>query len=265
MNKKQILHLVAVALIFGTCEVASAHIGYTGRNFGSFDANGLESPVSLTSSTQSYGWADGTDADFGDSHRVRAFRFTLQNVGWVTISIQATGVGSPFLPGFSIYSGLAHISPDTADHDANQSTLDYLATLGGSYEGAYRSLSDWKVGNTDRTTEGAFYPASLSNFTYIGNAADGSSANYGSAAGINGDGIADGFVTATFWLDAGEYSMFVGGADYADQSNAGTYGFTATVNAVPEPSTVILLGAAAGVLLFRLLKRKEPNQNSALV
>lgn len=254
MNKTQILNILAAGLIFGSCEIASAHIGYTGRNFGSFSANGAESPVTLTSSVQSYGWADGTDADFGDSHHVKAFRFTLQNAGWVTISIQALGEGSVFLPGFSIFSGLAHISPDTADHDLNQSTLDYLATLGGTYEGAYRSLSDWKVGNTDRTTGDTFYPASLSSFSYVGNAADGTSSNYGSAAGINGDGVSDGFLTASFYLNAGDYSMFVGGANYADQSNTSTYGFSATVTAVPEPSTYLLLGT--GLVLIVALRHR---------
>ena len=101
-------------------------------------------------------------------------------------------------------------------------------------------------------------------FTYIGNAADGTSANYGNAAGINGDGVADGSVTATFNnLAAGDYSFFVGGANYdARLAETGptypTYAFTTTVQTVPEPSTWGLLalgGATLGVALRKQLRR----------
>jgi hypothetical protein len=99
----------------------------------------------------------------------------------------------------------------------------------------------------------------LAYFTYIGHAADGTSANFGTAAGINGDGVADGFVTASFsGLLAGDYSLFVGGANYSLQATEGpatfpTYGANVTLGLVPEPSTgFLLLGGAA---LLGLLRR----------
>jgi hypothetical protein len=108
------------------------------------------------------------------------------------------------------------------------------------------------------------YAARLANFTYIGHLADGTSANYGNESGIIGDGAADGNVTATFNdLAAGDYSLFVGGANYdAQLTETGptypTYAFTATVQAVPEPSTWVLLaigGATLGVALRKKLRR----------
>jgi hypothetical protein len=77
-----------------------------------------------------------------------------------------------------------------------------------------------------------------------------------------GDGTADGFVTATFSsLAAGDYSLFVGGANYALQTTETgptypTYGVNVTVGLVPEPSTSsLLLGSAA---LLGLLRRRKP-------
>ena len=118
-------------------------------------------------------------------------------------------------------------------------------------------MHDWSIGNDDTyntpgdPTSGVLYAARLANFTYIGHAADGTSANFGLATGISGDGNADGFVTATFQgLAPGNYSLFVGGANYAAQTTeAGptypTYGVNVAVQAVPEPSTYALLAFGA--------------------
>jgi MYXO-CTERM domain-containing protein len=99
----------------------------------------------------------------------------------------------------------------------------------------------------------------LRNLTYIGHAADGTSANYGSASGINGDGTADGSVYAVFTLAAGDYSLSVGGADYAKQltetgATFPTYGVDVSVGGVPAPGAVALL-AIAGMAGSR--RRKE--------
>ena len=65
------------ALFFLGAWSASAHVSYTGRNFGTVVPDA--SPVVITGQavTSNFGWADGLDADFGDSHKVRAFRFNL--------------------------------------------------------------------------------------------------------------------------------------------------------------------------------------------
>ncbi|NDB95473.1 MAG: PEP-CTERM sorting domain-containing protein, partial [Verrucomicrobia bacterium] len=111
-------------------------------------------------------------------------------------------------------------------------------------------------------TSGIKYAPRLAYFTYVGNAADGNSANYGTAAGIFGDGTADGYLTATFTgLAAGDYSLWVGGANYALQSvetgptTFPTYGVTVSASLVPEPSTGSLLVYGAAILT--MLRRRK--------
>jgi hypothetical protein len=129
-------------------------------------------------------------------------------------------------------------------------------------------LGNWSIGNdpTYNTagdpTSGILYAPRLAYFTYIGNAADGTSTNYGSAAGIFGDGTADGYLTATFTgLAAGNYSLWVGGANYELQlaetgpNTFPTYGVTVTAALVPEPSTGSLL-VGGGAILAMLRRRK---------
>jgi hypothetical protein len=167
--------------------------------------------------------------------------------------------GTRLLPAYSIYSGLAHISPDAASHDGAQITIDYLNLtypngFGGTTktDGAFNALGNFAIGNDSGST-----PASLRYFSYIGHAADGTSANYGSAAGINGDGNADGYVTGTFNLAAGDYSVFIGGSDYFSQTDVQNYGLTATFGVVPEPSTYALLGFIVALFALVNLRRKK--------
>ena len=237
-----------------------AHISYpTGgsRDFGTLIPGGPA--VSLATNptvTGDYGWADGTDADFGDSHKVRGLRFTLAVPATITLTID--GSGSGLLPGFSIYSGLAHLGPfgagESADHDFSLISQAYLGTLGGiAKEGVFTALDSWKIGGDGQTGPVFDFSAAngLSDFTYMGHAVDGTSANYGSAAGIIGDGVADGRVSGTFSLPAGNYSIFVGGANYGGAS-ATNYAFSASIVAVPEPSTTLAcLAAACGLTLRR--------------
>ena len=253
---------------------AFAHISYTGRNFGTITTSG--STIAGQAVSSSFGWADATDADWGDSHRFRAYRFTLssptsvaitaqrQNLVTGTASGQQTGNHDVLLPALSLYSGLSHTSSPLA-HDESSLSVEWLITtfgtsagtgLGGSgKEGSLNALGARSIGNS--LTD---YPApssgsdSLRSFTYVGYAADGSATNFGSTPGLVGDGVADGFVTTTFWnLAPGDYSLFVGGADYAAQltetetfgalGNAfPTYGLTVTVAPVPEPGAFALAG-----------------------
>jgi hypothetical protein len=269
---KFILVACAVLAIAGTQSMA--HVGYSGRDFGTLMYNSDGSGKTVTIATQTissgFGWADATDADWGDSHRGRFFRFTLSGSGDVQITAQrnllGTGTTGTLLPAFSLYSGLGQLSPEQGGHDSAQFSIDNRQI---GTEGSLRALGNWSIGNdpTYNTagdpTNGILYAPRLAYFTYIGNAADGTSANYGSATGIFGDGTADGYLTATFsGLIAGDYSLWVGGANYDLQSvetgpsSFPTYGVTVSAALVPEPSTgsLILSGAA---LLARFRRRRS--------
>ncbi len=267
---------VAAGLIVSAlCASASAHISYSNRNFGTLTTTASTISNQLVSS--SYGWADATDGDWGDTHRTRFFRFNVAADGTaVSISVQrnsnaaATGTQGTFLSAFSLYSGLAQLPPNTLGHDGAALSVQWLTDtfgsaagfgLGGSgKEGVLNALGNWAVGNSVSDTVVA--PAdSLRYFSYIGHAADGGSGNYGLAAGINGDGNADGFVTATFILAAGDYSLAVGGANYAAQliesgPTYPTYGVDVSVGVVPAPGALALLGIGLGSGAFGARRRR---------
>jgi hypothetical protein len=250
--KKLTRHFLLAAMIL-TGSSLKAHINYptgTTRDFGTFYVTGLESVTKNNQVTSNFGWSSGTDDNGGDSHKLRALRFNLVNSGLVTIKVEGLAGGPlPALsnPGFSIFRGLAA----SDSHDRSLASEAYNnATYGvGNWEGSFRALSDWAVGVDG---EPADWP--LSYFTYIGNAADGTSALFGTAPGINGDGNADGTLSRSFVLSAGDYSIFVGGAEYFGSSNTGTgvvsgsnFGFNTTLSVavIPEPSTYALFGLGA--------------------
>lgn len=245
---------------------AHAHISYTGRDFGTFTGMANASAtISNQAVTGNFGWADATDADFGDSHKSRAFRFHLDNEAWVNLTVDAnptatlTSVGG-LLPGFSIYSGLAHVAPATADHDGAPISVSYLASLPGApKEGAWNTVGDWKIGS-----DAGVSFADLSSFTFKGYAVDGNAANFGSTPGIVGDAVLDGHVTGSFKLAAGDYSVFIGGADYNAQSPlnpnlSSAYGLTAAINVspAPEPETYAMLMAGLSMIGFRSRFRRK--------
>ena len=284
-NKMKSLNYLILTLA-AACVAPSglrAHISYAGRDIGT---DPLSVTVSNQAASSAFGWADATDADWGDSHRGRFFRFTLTTPASIMISVtrggsaSQTGAAGTFLPAFSLFSGLAQRANNEGVQQGEVYRTEGLAHDGATLsvasrpagtEGSFRALTDWSIGNdptyvtSGDATSGILIEARLAYFTYIGHAADGTSANYGNAAGINGDGVADGSVTATFNdLAAGDYSFFVGGANYnAQLTETGvptypTYAFTATVQTVPEPSTWALLalgGATLGVALRRQLRR----------
>ncbi len=255
-------HFASAALLLATIAPSQAHISYgsglTGRNFNQLPgfASGpvTASPQAVTGS---YGWADGTDADWGDSHRLRAYRFTLSYDALVTVSVQDTAIASSsaagLLPGFSIYRGLAHLAPLPADHDGSASSI---ANRPAAAEGSFQALTNWSLWNDGPELNPAYGPAQESLFTFCGYAVDGTSTNFGSASGLLGDGLADGFITSTFSLAPGDYSLFVGGANYPDEASAvlTSYGISTTLNVapIPEPSAPGLAALAlAGLAALR--------------
>jgi hypothetical protein len=267
----RIVSLLALSGLVLMPRTASAHISYNNRNLGTFEVvgttivasgnsgvltnSGTSASVTITNqNTLEHGWADGTDARFGDSHDLRPYRFTLSTPAIVTINVVGLDyVAGPINfaslehPAFSLYEGFAHLPPDALDHDGSALSLQWMQSQvgAGNFDGNFNALGDWKIGSDDSVTF-----ADLSSFRYIGNAADGTSTNYGSAVGINGDGNADGSVTATFYLAAGDYTLFVGGGNYGGTSSS-SYGYETTFTVVPEPTAAALAGVAIGILGLR--------------
>jgi hypothetical protein len=292
-------------LLAGSFHPAEAHISYSGRNFGTWSGsnvtgnNGTLADGAVTilgqAVSSSFGWADATDLNWGDSHRMRAYRFTLSSPATVTITAQRqnlpignassgeqTGAHDVLLPAFSLYAGLSHLSSPLA-HDSSTLSVEWLREqfgtegdgLGGSgKKGSFNALGGWSIGNS--TVNWPTVPPdprtdSLRSFTYVGHAADGTSANYGTfgTATILGDNFADGIVTGIFPdLPAGDYSIFVGGASYAAQDSETptfgsggnrypTYGVSLTVSAVPEPTGVALAAAGLGAAGWLAARRRR--------
>jgi hypothetical protein len=145
------------------------------------------------------------------------------------------GTANSFLPAVSLYSGLAVASA----HDGSNVSIAWRAERNPGSEGSLNTLDTFSIGND---------ADALGELVYVGHAADGTAANFGNAPGIEGDGTADGFLTATFLdLPPGDYSFFVGGADYASQTVQfvnpyPTYGVFVSAQAIaatPAPSVSI--------------------------
>jgi hypothetical protein len=295
MKTSKLTLTLQAALFLGALSTASAHISYSGRDFGTYSGPDLSNTITNQRVTSDYGWADATDADLGDTHKTRAFRFRLTTNAWVTLSFQGlayTAGGTSYsalaLPAFSLYSGLAALSSPLT-HDSSPISLTWRDTTYGTIitydangtpttnsvtEGSLNALGDWKIGADGQTNF-----SQLSSLTYIGNAADGSSANYGTPASslrlangsnvpnaaINGDGNADGVVSGSFYLSAGDYSVFVGGANYSGVNTNTSYGIQGTFTAVPEPSTWALLTVSLAMVgLVIRAKRKKVVQSVQL-
>jgi hypothetical protein len=75
------LNVIASAALLLMSGTASAHITYSGRDFGTLVPNAAPVTIANQTVTGNYGWADGTDADNGDSHKVRYYRFNLAAPG----------------------------------------------------------------------------------------------------------------------------------------------------------------------------------------
>ena len=241
MKNKYFL-LMMGAVFLSVCS-ASAHISYLGRNLGTWtyyagnwsvtgnSGNLTNGNVSVTvkNISKDYGWAKAANTDSGDTHDGGWFKLTVSGAvgtfvitatGGTTNSTSSAGVypfdnsGPRFLPAFTVYSGLAVA-------EAHEGVLDTLAN------------------STIANDEGA-----SGELLYVGHAADGTSAIYGSNPDIEGDGVSDGVVKKTFTLPTGNYSIFVGGGNNAG-SDLGNYGVNLSIKTVLLPvitSNLIKIG-----------------------
>lgn len=244
---RKLLPLAVLSMSALMASAAQAHVSYAGRDFGTFDGLSAAS-VTLSNQTVSgnFGWADAADADWGDSHKVRWFKFTLTNAAEVTFTASANPGATPtaiggLIPAFSLYAGVAPASA----HDGTDLTLAYRQSLGFTTEGGVNTLGDFQIGNT----------TAINQLTFLGHSLDG--------VGYLGDGTADGVTSKTFSLAGGTYSLILGGGDYLAQltSNpnfASAYGLSASlsVSPVPEPSTYAFALTGLAVLAGSRLRRR---------
>jgi len=240
--------LAAMAFATVLASPAVAHISYSNRNFGTWSGsnvtgnNGTLANGAVTISGQtvssSFGWADATDSNWGDSHRMRAFRFSLSTPASVTITAQRqnlvsgtatgqqTGGHDVLLPGFSLYAGLSHTSSPLA-HDSSSLSVEWLRQQYGT-SGVAETYTDtntngrWDPGEafTDTNANGVWDSANLGDsgkegsFNALGNWTIGNSTtNWPTASSVS---------------DSLRSFTYVGHAVDGTAANYGTFG-TATI------------------------------------
>lgn len=243
---------------------ALAHVSYTGRDLGTYDGlSTAGTTISNQATTGNYGWADAADADWGDSHKGKWFKFTLTGDALVTLTVNAnasatsTSIGG-LLPGFSVYQGMAPTSVDPSNpavsylsYDTSSSSTAYKATLPFAVEGVWNAVGDFQIGNDF---------GAINMLSFKGYSVDG----VGAVQGGTGDGLLDGVTSKTFALGAGTYSVIVGGADYDAQLSgnpnlAAAYGMSVgiQVSSVPEPATLSLYAMGLAGLLLGTRRRRQ--------
>lgn len=152
MRKQCVSMLLALAALTGFVPTpdAAAHIVY-------FDIPSLGTPTvnpdgsttyALTRSLAGNGaWANATDADWGNSHDIPWYSFTVTNPGGALIDLSLAGgidrvgplvVRGDFAPAFTLYSGLL---PESA-HDDNG-----ILPLPFGKDGAWQALADTTMAN----------------------------------------------------------------------------------------------------------------------
>ncbi|WP_404356777.1 VPLPA-CTERM sorting domain-containing protein [Methylotuvimicrobium sp. KM1] len=292
MNKNIFAALAIGVTALVSIQEASAHVGWNGRDL---ITDAYSSTNNGDGSTTyhfdrgvvagNFGWADGLDADWGDSHRIRFTKFYLEQDSFVNVDVWGTdqvrnrndddmmdpsSLLADLNPAFSIYKG------NGAHHDASAGAHnDHNLVPGSSF--------DWTTFNNaaDFGKEGAF--RALGDITMCNNAGEcGTQAFTGYfAGGVNT--TADSISVADIFLTAGWYSVAVGGTsseawnyytagdgrapDLTAHNYLGTHndldlanrGFNvdltvraASLQPVPVPAAVWLMGSAlVGLIGFR--------------
>lgn len=279
MKKTTLIRSLGIAGLLLASLNASAHLSYSGRNFGTLVA-GSNVTIATQSVTSNYGWADASDAALsfnsalattprldessfisgvgtddlylGDSHKGRAFRLHLDSALTLTFAESARN-NSGLMPALSVYKGLAAVSPfpagqTSADHDFNVASQawrsSYAQSQLGSGYGYLATQGSWNAkGDWCLGGDGdaAGVSAALSCFQYVGSAAS---------------TLANGTASTTLTLGPGDYTVFVGGNNIAAKSVADAgkaYALTLSVSAVaavPEPQTWLLMLAGVPLLAW---------------
>lgn len=259
-----------------------AHIGWSGsRNFDTLAIGVTETSADRTVSS-AFGWADGADANWGDSHRLTYFRFVVSGFDSVTITAARndlggqTGAAGVFLPSFSLFRIGTGTMP-ASTHDSATASVAYLTGLFGTDDVAEsftdtNTNSTWNVGEDfiDANGNGVWDSAGLGNsgkegsFNALGDwqifSDSGAQGDFRYVSHVANAG-SESLITGTFTgLAAGEYFIAVGGSNYlaqnTQQATFPTYGVAVSVTAIPEPSAFAAV-AGLGVLGLAALRRRR--------
>lgn len=265
--KIKTLNLIAIASMAYLLPLqdALAHIAYR-------DIQTLTTPTlnpdgsttySLTSSFQGNGaWANGTDADWGNSHDILWYKFTVANPGGALVNLSLAGgitrVGplvtlGDLTPAFTLYSGM--LPPSSHDGAG-------VLPLPEGKDGQWLALADTTMAND---------AGEIGTIRYLGH-------------GGEVDGTAQTVSLGLIFLAAGDYTVTPGGACYecfphyerldptnpaydpnyenqiiAIENDAGSRrGFNLSLNIqpVPVPAAVWLFGSALAAFVG-MGKRKQ--------
>ncbi|AEG01144.1 VPLPA-CTERM sorting domain-containing protein [Methylomonas methanica] len=212
-----------------------------------------------------FAWYEGTQPGLANSHDFRWFSFDLSGTSKVSISVAATGAGDfvgnegpvssvgALDVGFTLYSGVVPLESIESD------------TLTGTGFGGFGGFNDQGVATTqDQTTAASAFVGAGPGDVTLGNA-DGDWATIGYITHVNNGGAGVTEMLNNWLLQAGSYTLLVGGAsqplfdgDGITLLNDGSYGLIAnlTVQPVPVPGAVWLFGSAmAGLAGFGRRKK----------
>ncbi|MCK9607636.1 MAG: peptidase M10 [Methylomonas sp.] len=200
-----------------------------------------------------FAWYEGTQPALANSHDFRWFSFDLTEPSKVNISVAATGAGNfsgsegpvssvgALDVAFTLYNGVVPLESIESD------------TLTGTGFIGFGGFDDQGVATTqDQTTAASAFVGAGPGDVTLGNA-DGDWATIGYITHVNNGGSGVTELLNNWLLQAGTYTLLVGGAsqpifdvDGITLLNDGSYGLIAnlSVQAVPVPGAVWLFGSA---------------------